>query len=300
VPSARVSPYLLLVLTNLFWAGNFVVGRAVHGLIPPAGLTFWRWVIALGVLAPFAAGAVWRDRAIVRRHWPRLAVMGAMSVCGFSVLLYTGLTSTTATNALLLNSTAPVLIVLAAWIFAGERITTIQAIGIAVSLLGVAAIVFRGSWDGVRALEFGTGDLWIVAAVMVWAAYTLLLRWRPTDIGLLVFLAVTVSAGVLAALPLYLIEIASGATTTFTRGSVSALLYMGVLPSLVSHGFWNRAVSEVGGNRAGLFIHLTPVFGTVLAIVFLGETLHVYHVVGMALILGGIVVTTKGGPAGSR
>jgi drug/metabolite transporter (DMT)-like permease len=300
VPSARVSPYLLLVLTNLFWAGNFVVGRAVHGLMPPAGLTFWRWVIALAVLAPFAAGAVRRDWVLVRRHWPRLAVMGAMSVCGFSVLLYTGLTSTTATNALLLNSTAPVLIVLVAWMFAGERVTAVQAIGIAVSLLGVAAIVSRGSWEGVRALQFGTGDLWIFAAVILWAAYTLMLRWRPSDIGLLVFLAVTIAAGVVAALPLYLIEIASGATPTFTRGSVSGLIYMGLLPSLVSHGFWNRAVGEVGGNRAGLFIHLTPVFGTVLAIVFLGETLHVYHVVGMVLILCGIVVTTKGGPAGSR
>jgi drug/metabolite transporter (DMT)-like permease len=293
VPSARVSPYLLLVLTNLFWAGNFVVGRAVHGLMPPAGLAFWRWAIALAVLAPFAAGAVRRDWALVRRHWPRLAVMGVMSVCAFSVLLYTGLTSTTATNALLLNSTAPVLIVVVAWIFAGERVSAVQAMGIALSLCGVAAIVFKGSWEGVRALAFGTGDVWVLVAVFVWAAYTVLLRWRPKEIGLLVFLAVTVTCGVVATLPLYLIEIASGATTTLTRGTVSGLLYMGVLPSLVSHAFWNRAVGEVGGSTAGLFIHLTPVFGTLLAIVFLGEALHLYHVAGMLLILTGIVITTR-------
>lgn len=174
-----------------------------------------------------------------------------------------------------------------------EQVTTVQALGIAVSLVGVAAIVFKGSWEGVRSLEFGTGDLWVLAAVMVWAAYTVLLRWRPKDMGLLVFLAVTIACGVVATLPLYLIEIASGAATTFTRGSVSGLAYMGVLPSLVSHAFWNRAVGEVGGNRAGLFIHLTPVFGTLLAILFLGESLHVYHIVGMLLILTGIVITTR-------
>jgi drug/metabolite transporter (DMT)-like permease len=299
VPSVRVSPYLLLVLTNLFWAGNFVVGRAVHGLMPPAGVAFWRWVIALVVLAPFAAGAVRRDWTLVRQHWPRLAVMGVMSVCAFSVLLYTGLASTTATNALLLNSTAPVLIVIVAWMFAGERVTSVQATGIATSLCGVAVIVFKGSWEGVRALAFGTGDLWVLTAVTIWAAYTVLLRWRPREIGLLVFLAVTITCGVVATLPLYLIEIASGATTTLSRGAVSGLLYMGVLPSLVSHAFWNRAVGEVGGNTAGLFIHLTPVFGTLLAIIFLGEELHLYHVVGMLLILTGIVITTRTRGAGA-
>lgn len=293
MPSVRVSPYLLLVLTNLFWAGNFVVGRAVHGSLPPAGTAFWRWVIALAVLTPFAAGAVRRDWRLVRRHWPLLAVMGVMSVCGFSTLLYTGLTTTTATNALLLNSTAPVLIVVVAWIFTGERVTAAQATGIAVSLLGVATIVFKGSWEGVRALVFGVGDLWVLAAVSVWAAYTVLLRWRPTEIVLPVFLAVTIACGVVATLPIYLIEMASGATTAMTPASAVGLIYMGVLPSLVSHAFWNRAVGEVGGNKAGLFIHLTPVFGTVLAIAFLGETLHLYHVAGILLILTGIVVTTR-------
>lgn len=291
--SARVSPYLLLVLTNLFWAGNFVVGRAVHGLIPPAGTTFWRWVIALAVLTPLAAGAVRRDWPLVRRHWPRLALMGVLSVCAFSTLLYTGLADTTATNALLLNSTAPVLIVIAGWLVGGERVTTVQAAGIATSFAGVTAIVFRGSWEGIRALEFGAGDVWVLAAVTVWAGYTVLLRWRPTAIVPVVFLAVTITAGVFASLPLYVWEVMSGAPTIPTLGSVSGLLYMGVLPSLVSHAFWNRAVGEVGGNTAGLFIHLTPVFGTLLAVTFLGETFHLYHAVGIALILAGIVVTTR-------
>lgn len=293
--SARVSPYLLLVLTNLFWAGNFVVGRAVHGMIPPAGTTFLRWSIALAVLMPFAIRAVRRDWPLVLLHWPRLALMGVLSVCAFSTLLYTGLAHTTATNALLLNSIAPILIVVAGWLVAGERVTAVQAAGIVTSFAGVTAIVFRGSWEGVRALAFGTGDLWVLAAVTVWAGYTVLLRWRPAAIAPVVFLAVTITAGVVASLPLYLWEVMSGAPTVLTAGSVSGLLYMGVLPSLVSHAFWNRAVGEVGGNTAGLFIHLTPVFGTLLAVTFLGETFHVYHAVGIALILAGIIVTTRAG-----
>lgn len=289
----RVSPYLLLVLTNLFWAGNFVVGRAVHGLIPPAGTTFWRWVIALAVLTPFAAPVVRRDWHLVRQYWPRLALMGVLSVCVFSTLLYTGLAHTTATNALLLNSTAPVLIVIVTWLVGGERVTPMQAVGIATSFAGVATIVFHGSWEGVRALEFGRGDVWVLIAVAVWAVYTVLLRWRPPAVGLILFLAVTITAGVVASLPLYLREVWMGVPTVLTPGSVTGLLYMGVLPSLVSHAFWNRGVAEVGGNTAGLFIHLTPVFGTLLAVTFLGETFQAYHAAGIALILAGIVITTR-------
>jgi drug/metabolite transporter (DMT)-like permease len=296
VSPSRVSPYVLLVLTNLFWAGNFVVGRAVHDVIPPSGLAFWRWSVALLVLAPFAAGAVRRDWPIIRRHWPTLVLMGLMSVCAFSTLLYTGLTRTTATNALLLNSAVPVLIVLVGWLSAGERVTAVQAAGIAVSLLGVATVVFKGRWDGVRTLEFGVGDVWVTMAVIVWAAYTVLLRRRPAGIDMRAFLAVTIASGVIATLPLYLLEMGAGATTTFTPASVTGILYMGIFPSLLSHAFWNKAVGEVGANRSGLFVHLTPVFGTLLAILFLGETLHAYHVVGMALILTGIVITTRRGP----
>ena len=291
--SVRVSPYVLLVLTNLFWAGNFVVGRAVHGMLPPAGTAFLRWAIALMVLAPFAAGRVRRDWPIVRRHWRILTLMGVMSVCAFSTLLYTGLSATTATNALLLNSTAPVIIVLIGWLVSSEDVTPTQALGIGTSLAGVVVIVFKGSVDGVRSLEFGGGDLWVLSAVTVWAGYTVLLRWRPPEIRPVVFLAVTIAAGVAATLPLYLAEIAAGARTHLTMGSVTGLAYMGVLPSLVSHAFWNRSVGEVGGNRAGLFIHLTPVFGTLLAVMFLGERLQMFHLVGIGLILTGIVVTTR-------
>ena len=298
--SARVSPYILLVLTNLFWAGNFVVGRAVHDVIPPAGLAFWRWAVALLVLAPFAVGAVRRDWPIIRRHWPILVLMGLLSVCAFSTLLYTGLTKTTATNALLLNSAVPVLIVIVGWLSTGERVTSVQAAGIAVSLLGVTTVVFKGRWDGVRSLEFGVGDLWVTLAVIVWAAYTVLLRRRPANIDMRAFLAVTITSGVIATLPLYLLEISAGAPTNFTLASVSGILYMGVFPSLLSHAFWNRAVSEIGANRSGLFVHLTPVFGTLLAILFLGETLQAYHVLGMALILVGIMTTTRARRASAR
>lgn len=291
--SGRVSPYLLLVLTNLFWAGNFVVGRAVHGAIPPASLAFCRWAIALAILTPFAARSVRREWPEVRRHWPILALLGSLSVCVFSTLLFIGLSLTTATNALLLNSTAPVLIVLVGWMALGEPVTIRQAVGIAVSLLGVLTIVFKGAWAGVTSLQFGAGDLWVMAAVTVWAIYTVLLRRRPSSISPMVFLAVTIAAGTTAALPLFLLEMAAGRTMTLTAASMSGLLYVGIFPSLLSHAFWNRAVKEVGANRAGLFIHLTPVFGSLLAVLFLGESLHGYHAAGMALILVGIVTTTR-------
>lgn len=293
MPSVRVSPYLFLVLTNLFWAGNFVVGRAVHGMIPPAGLAFWRWALAWLVLAPFALAPVRRDWPMVRRQWPMLGLMGLLSVGAFSMLLYKGLTTTTATNALLLNSTAPVLIVLAGRLWTGERVTRLQGLGIAVSLLGVLVIVLRGRMSGLIDLEFGVGDVWVMAAVSVWAIYTTLLRRHPVAVDIRTFLAITIAAGLTATVPFYLLEIAAGATTTFTPLSAGGLLYISLFPSLLSHAFWNRGVAAVGGNRAGQFIHLTPVFGTALAILFLGESLRSYHVAGMALILTGILVATR-------
>jgi drug/metabolite transporter (DMT)-like permease len=284
---------VLLTLTALFWAGNFVVGRAVQGVLPPLGLAFWRWGIALVFLLPFALRPVIRERAAILRNWKMLLALGVLGVGTFNTLIYVGLGSTTATNALLLNSAIPVLIVLIGWVFLGERVSALQTLGIAVSLAGVAAIIFKGQWRGLADLELNPGDLWAFAAMVDWAVYTLLLRKRPAAVSPLAFLFTTMVAGLAAILPFYVAELASGARPSFTPGSVAAMAYIGIFPSLLAYLFWNRAVAEVGGSRAGIFIHLMPVFGTLLAIVFLGESFRAYHAAGIALILAGIVLAAR-------
>ena len=288
----RPSPYLLLTLTVLFWAGNFIVGRAVRGALPPAGLAFWRWAIALLILAPFAARPVRAEFSEILRHWKLLLLFGLIGVAAFSTLIYVGLTETTATNALLLNSAAPVMIVLIGWWFLGETITVVQAAGVTVSLAGVGTIIFKGEWTGLLAMRFTVGDLWVLAAVSLWAVYTVLLRYRPATISPIVFLATTIAVGVALNFLIHVVELLAGARMNFTSANVAGLIYIGVFPSLASHMFWNRAVAEVGANRAGLFIHLMPLFGAGMAAAFLGETLHPYHAAGMLLILSGIGLAT--------
>jgi drug/metabolite transporter (DMT)-like permease len=261
--------------------------------VPPITLAFWRWSVALCVLLPFALKPMVRERDAIRRHWKMLVVLGVMGVGTFNTLVYIGLGSTTATNGILLNSAIPVLIVLLAWTFLGERVSRLQALGVAVSLAGVAAVVFRGDPAGLMRLQWNTGDLWVFAAIVSWAVYTLMLRRRPREVGALAFLGVTVAVGLAANLPFFLAELATGARMELNRASVGAIAYTGVFPSVLAYLFWNRAVADVGPARAGMFLHLMPVFGAVLAMLFLGETLHLYHAAGFALILLGIVLATR-------
>jgi drug/metabolite transporter (DMT)-like permease len=287
------SAYVLLTLTALFWSGNFVVGRGIHGAVPPITLAFWRWLVALCVLLPFALKPMLQERDALLRHWKIRTLLGVLGVGLFNTLVYIGLGSTTATNGVLLNSTIPVLIVLISWLFMGQRISRLQLAGIALSLAGVTTIVVKGDVSGLLRLQYTTGDLWVFAAPISWALYTVLLRRRPPGLSSLAFLGATVAVGLAFNVPLFLAELATGARMEVRPASFAAIAYIGVFPSVLAYLFWNRAVAEVGANRSGMFVHLIPVFGTLLAIVLLGESFHLYHATGIALILLGIVLATR-------
>ena len=295
VKSPWASAYPLLTLTALLWSGNFVIGRGIQGQLPPLAMAFWRWAIAFLVLLPFACMPMWRQRAVIARDWKILLLLGVLGAGSFNTLVYIGLGYTTATNALLLNSSIPVLIAGIGWLFMGQAVSLRQAAGILISLCGVAAIIFRGELAQLLAMHFNTGDIWVFAAMIVWAAYTLLLKRRPAGLDPLPFLGVTVFVGAVANLPFYLGELASGAPAMWTAASFGAITYFGIFPSVIAYLCWNRAVAEVGPTRSGLFIHLMPVFGTLLAIAFLDESFHSFHAAGFALILSGIIVASAPG-----
>lgn len=292
-PPRRVSPYLLLTLTVLFWAGNAVLARAMHQEIPPIAMAFWRWVIALVILTPFALSRIASQRALIMAHWKLLAVLSLLGAGAFNTLLYLGLQSTTATNAVLLNSAIPVLIIALSWVFLDYRLRPPQALGVALSLSGVVAIIARGDPGTLLALRINPGDLWILAAVLCWAGYTVLLRWRPPGLDPLAFLGVTVVLAVVAVAPLYAAELGSGARMAVNAATLSSLVYFGSFPAVLSYVFWNRSVGELGPSVAGLFIHLMPVFGTLLSVLFLGESVHLFHGAGIGLIFAGIYLTTR-------
>lgn len=291
----NASPYLLLTLTALFWAGNAVMARALHHLLPPATMAFWRWVLALLLLFPVVLRPMYEQRTLLRANWVRLALLGVLGVGCYNTFLYAALQTTTATNGVLISSITPVLIVLIGRALFGARMTRRQQVGLLLSLAGVVGIVSRGDLAVLERLDFNRGDLLLVGCVFTWALYSVLLRWRPTGIDTLAFLGATVIGGILLLmLPLYLVEVASGRVAVWNAATGAGMVYFAVFPSILAYLFWNRGVQQVGANRAGLFLYLIPVFGIVLAILFLGERLHLFHLIGAALIFIGIAVSTAG------
>jgi drug/metabolite transporter (DMT)-like permease len=261
--------------------------------IPPVAMGFWRWTLALLIVLPLVVPELWRNRRVVRRDWVKLALLGALGATLFNTMIYVGLQHTAATNGILFNSISPVLIVLVSWALLRDRLSPRQGAGIVLSFFGVVAIVARGDPALLAALRFNRGDLWLIAAMVLWAVYTLLLRWRPPELSAMAFLAAMLSLSLPLLLPFYLWELASRGGFAVTAPAAAALAYYATLPSIVSYLFWNRGVALVGPNRAGLFTHLMPVFGALLSIIFLGERLHAYHLAGAALIFGGIWLTTR-------
>jgi drug/metabolite transporter (DMT)-like permease len=298
-PAARgrfhASPYLLLSLTPLFWACNWVIGRSLHHDIPPMGMTFFRWLFAIAILAPFALPQVRRDLPLLRRHWRVLLALGAIGIGTHNALAYLGLNYTTATNGVILNSFIPVMIVAIAWIFLRERLRPVQIAGVAISLAGVLAILSQGSLAQLVAFRLNVGDLFVILSMLMWSVYTIALRWRPAGLHPLSFLFVLAAIGDAVVLPMWLGEMALGHYIAWSWQGVAALVSVALFSSVLAYIFWNRGVEEVGAPVAGLFVHLMPVYGVVLAWIFLGETLVGYHVAGIALILAGIAITSRRG-----
>jgi drug/metabolite transporter (DMT)-like permease len=285
------SAWPLLALTNLFWAGNFIVGRAVAGQVPPVTLAWWRWTGAFIVGIGLAWPHLKRDGPVLLQNAPILLAFAATGIASFNTMTYIGLQYTTAVNALLLQSIMPVVILLWAFALHGERPGVFQAIGVAVSLLGVVAIAGRGSLNVLAGLSFNRGDVWVMAAVVIYALYAVLLRRRPR-VHPLSLLVVLMGIGSLLMLPFSIWEAHNGASIRGGWPSYAAIAYTAVLPSLVAYLFFNRGVELIGAARAGQSMHLMPVFGVALAVIFLGERIQAYHAVGIALIAAGIALAS--------
>src|SRR6185295_8820415 len=290
------SPYALLVLTCLFWAGNSVLGRAFHEQIPPITFSFLRWGIALAVVAPWALRPMWSHRRAILAHWKIVTFLAVLGVPTYNTINYWALHTTTATNSALINSACTVMIIAVNYLMFGVRASRRQWAGVVVSLAGVLVIVTRGDPRALVHLELVRGDLLLLVAALSWAVYTACLRWRPRELDQLTFAGVSILIGVLALAPLYWWEAARTPPVVFTPGVVAAVVYIGIFPSVLAVLFWNRAVAEVGANRAGQLMNLVPVFGIALAVTFLGEALELFHLAGAAIIFSGIyLATTRAG-----
>jgi drug/metabolite transporter (DMT)-like permease len=286
------SPYLLLTLAVFFWAGNFIVGRAVRADVPPLALAFWRWFFAAILVTLMARRHLPADLARLRKSWGIVLLLAFVGITCFNTLVYIGLQYTMAVNALLMQSLMPVMIVGLSFLLFKEKIKPIQAAGVAISLLGALTIIGQGSLGILVSLSLNRGDVLVFIAVIGYAGYSIGLRKRPA-VHPLSFVAATFILGDLLLLPLYVWETVSGRSLHLDAPTVMAISYVAVFPSIVSYLCFNRGVELVGANKAGMFIHLIPVFGSVMAIVFLGESLQWFHIVGILLIAAGISMATR-------
>ena len=286
----QLTAFGLLGLVMVLWAGNSIIGRAVRFDVPPLTLAFVRWLGASLILLPFAWGPLRRDWPAIRAGWKSVLLLGLLGVGAFNALLYSGLQYTAATNALLLQAGIPAAVVAFDRLFFGERSPGIQNLGVVLAILGVAAVVFEGDFARALSLHFGVGDLLILASVVVWALYTVFLRLRP-KIDAISFVAATFLIGAVTMAPLALLEALSGQHVRWTALAIGSFAYVCVLPSIVAYFIFNWAAGVVGPARSGVAITLMPIFGAFLSAPLLGEPLHAYHFVGMALILLGIALS---------
>lgn len=281
--------YLMLAAVMLFWAGNSIVGRAIHDDVAPLTLALLRWTGALAIVLPFAWRSLAADRAALLRHWRIVLILGLLGIAAFNALLYSGLSSTTATNALLLQAGVPALVLVIDRIGFGVRPRGVEVLAVLLATAGVLLIVFRADLQALVGFRLNPGDALILGSVVVWALYTSLLRLRPA-VAPESFLAVTFAIGVAAMLPAAATEWAGGRGLNPSAAALGGIAYVAVFPSTIAYALYNRAVTAVGPAAAGRAIALLPLFGALLAALLLGEPLHPYHAVGMALILAGIVL----------
>ena len=284
--------YVLLVLCVLFWSANFVIGRAVSGVIEPIELAFFRWSGVFFVTLTFFIYHFRKIFDAIKTHFWVMIALSFLGISGFNTLLYIGLQDTTATNALLINSSIPILILFLSALILKKAISAKQTIGIILSTLGVVFLVLKGDVQNIFLLNFNQGDFWVITSSLCWASYSVLVKFRPSTLSSFEFFIAIVFMGVLMLLPFYMYqnytwERELGILSTY-YGFVAYIVFF---TSILSYYLWHKGISQIGADKTGQFTHLMPLFGSFLAYVFLGERLEFYHLGGVVLIGFGIYLS---------
>jgi len=284
--------YILLMSCVLFWSGNFVIARFIHDDISPIELVFFRWFGTLLALSPLLFIHRKKIFTAIKNNFIIMMALSLLGISGYNSFVYLGLQTTTATNALLINSSTPMMIILLAAGILKQKISLFQIIGIGLSTLGVIFLVLQGDFTKISSLGFNPGDIWIVIAGLSWALYSVLMKYKPKDLRALEFLSAIVFLGSIVLLGIYLYS-GYGFSTGITAvgNNYWVILYLVIFPSILSYIFWHKGIDEIGADKTGQFTHLMPIFGSVLAFIFLNETLELFHLMGMVLIGFGIYLS---------
>ncbi|MCO5070991.1 MAG: DMT family transporter [Rhizobiaceae bacterium] len=285
--------YILLLLTCLFWGGNSVAGKVAVGNVSPMLLTALRWGIAFLILLVLGWPRIRNDLTKLRESWIFLLLAGMFGFTVFTVALYGSLVFTTAVNTSIEQAAVPMVIFVANFVLFRLKVSITQVLGFLISIGGVMVVASHGELSRLLALDVNKGDAIMLVAVLVYGVYSVTLRWKP-DVHWQSLMAGLTFSAFITALPFVAIEAAYGAVITPTPMGWAVVAYTATLPSIISQMFFIRGVEMIGSNRAGLFINLVPICGTLLSLVILGEEFHSYHAIALVMALGGIWLAERG------
>ena len=286
--------YIFLILATLFWSGNFIVGKAASLFeIPPFTLNFYRWTFAWLILAPFTLKEIFRKKNYIINNIKLFLILGVTSITVFNSIVYYSLNFTQVISGVLMISTIPVMIIFFCWIFKIEKTNFYQILGVFFSLMGVVVIVTNANISKLLNLNFNKGDLWMVVSMFSWAMYSALLRKKKFKLSQISLLQTIISAGLILLLPAYLIEMALGYKVDIHLPFILTLTYVVLFPGLASFFFWIKGISIIGSNRSGIFLHLMPIFSTIMAMLIFKEEFMSFHLIGIILIITGIILSSK-------
>ncbi len=287
--------YIFLILATLFWSGNFIVGKAASLFeIPPFTLNFYRWTFAWLILAPFTLKEIIKKKSYILNNIKLILILGITSITVFNSIVYYSLNFTQVISGVLMISTIPVMIIFFCWVFKIEKTNFYQILGVLFSLMGVVVIVTNADVNKLLNLNFNKGDLWMVVAMLSWAMYSALLRKKKFKLSQISLLQTIISAGLILLLPAYLIEMALGYRVNIHLPFILTLTYVVLFPGLASFFFWIKGIAIIGSNRSGIFLHLMPIFSTIMAMLIFKEKFMTFHLIGAILIITGIILSSKG------
>ncbi len=286
--------YLLLVLTTLFWSGNFIVGKAASIYqIPPFSLNFYRWLFAFLILLPFTIKEILRHKKYILENIGFFIILGITSITIFNSIVYYSLYYTQVISGVLMISTIPVWIMFVASILKIEKTNIFQIIGVILSLTGVLFIITKADMELIKSLEFNKGDLSMVVAMFSWATYSALLRKKTYEVSQIALLEIIIMCGLIFLIPVYFIEMSFGNSIIISKPFILTLTYVVLFPGIFAFLFWIKGIAIIGANRAGVFLHLMPIFGAIMAMVIFNEKFMFYHILGAIFIVAGITLSNK-------
>ncbi len=294
MPKNNNLAYILLVLTTLFWSGNFIVGKAASLFdIPPFSLNFYRWFFAGIILLPFTLKEIIQKKNYIFKNIGFFIILGITSITIFNSAVYYSLYYMQVISGVLMISTIPVWIIFISSILGIEKTNKFQIFGVILSLLGVLFIITKSDFNLIKNLDFNKGDLIMAAGMFAWALYSALLKKKTYEISQITLLEVVIITGLIFLIPVYILETKLGSALILNKPFILTLSYVVIFPGLAAFFFWIKGISIIGANRAGIFLHLMPIFGSLMAIILFDEKFMFYHLLGAIFIVAGITLSNK-------